>query len=100
MPAFVVLCVTKAFLGFGHVSNPQPPLLPPLGRPWTEEALKIVFEELGLFPSKVQERSAAKESFEASPPEFKRVVGQVAARTMQALYNEWRGKRRRGAGEG
>jgi hypothetical protein len=48
----------------------------------------------------VQERSAAKESFEASPPEFKRVVGQVAARTMQALYNEWRGKRRGGAGEG
>jgi hypothetical protein len=47
----------------------------------------------------VQERSAAKEAFEAAPPEFKRVVGQAAAMTMQALYNEWRGKRR-GAGGG
>ena len=59
-----------------------------------------MFEDLRLFPSKVQERSAAKEAFEASPPEFKRVVGQVAARTMQALYNEWRGKRRGGGAGG
>lgn len=66
------------------------------GRASAEQALRIVFEELRLFPSKVQERTAAKEAFEASPPEFKRVVGQVAARAMQALYNEWRGKRRGG----
>jgi hypothetical protein len=50
--------------------------------------------------TQLQDRSAAKEAFEASTPEFKRVVGQAAARAMQALYNEWRGRRRGGGGGG
>jgi hypothetical protein len=56
----------------------------------------VVYDELRLFPRRSGEREGgrAKDVLEGGSDEMKRVLALVAVKTMQALYGEWRGRKK------
>lgn len=58
--------------------------------------LAVIYDELRLFPRRSGERDGGRAMYvlQEGSDEMKRVMACVAVKTMQALYGEWRGRKR------